>query len=368
VNILQISRQFPPATGGIESVTYGLCRALRQRGYRTDVATLRAIFATGKQATPTEHIDGIPVYRLPHLGTKRYPVAPAVWSLLHPFDIIHIHAIDFFVDFLALLRARHQKTIVVNTHGGIFHTRWILPVKKLYFKIMTRLSLRCVDAVICDSHHDYRLFRSIVPEQKIHIIRNGVNVLPFAAIQKHITPGLLVGIGRIFENKHVERLIDLLPALVTEFPHLRLVWIGSDQHRQIPRLRSRAEQLGIAERVHFTGLISDEQVHTWLSRAHLFVSASSYEAFGISTVEAMSSKTVPVVTPVGIHPEIVCNGKTGFLCSFEKHQAIDSFRRALSLPLDQLDQVGFQAQQAAMQYSWDTVVDAYVSIYTRLQS
>ena len=42
-----------------------------------------------------------------------------------------------------------------------------------------------------------------------------------------------------------------------------------------------------------------------LERAHLFVSASSYEGFGLSTIEAMSAATVVVVTAVGAHPDVV---------------------------------------------------------------
>lgn len=373
MNILQISRQFYPATGGIESVTLGLSRALRERGHRCEVVTLREIYTTGERAPPSSQLDGLHIHRLPHLGTRRYPVAPAAANFLAPFDIVHIHAIDFFLDFFVVLRAiqQHQQhkppmPLVVNTHGGIFHTRWLLPLKKAWFHTLTAFSLRRTDAVICDSQHDYRLFRSIVPPHLLHIVQNGVDVRPFERVEKQVEPGLLLGIGRIFENKRVERLIDLLPRLVADMPRARLVWIGIDQQGNIPALLARAEQLGVRQRVEFVGLIEQEEMLRWLARAHLFVSASAYEAFGISTIEAMSSATVPVVTPVGIHPDVVQDGENGFLYTFEGDQAAECLRHALTLEGPRLEQMGQRARAAAARYAWDTVVEDYLAIYRQV--
>ncbi len=167
MNILQVTRTFSPAIGGIESVTAGLSRALARRGHRCDVLTLRYLFDRGDLAAPTEQIDGLSTYRISHMGSRRYPVAPGVLSFARPYDLIHIHAIDFFVDYLSLTRSIHRRPLVVNTHGGIFHTRWLAPLKRLWFQTVTRLSLRHADAVVCDSQHDYDLFRKIVPDHRL---------------------------------------------------------------------------------------------------------------------------------------------------------------------------------------------------------
>ncbi|NJO84749.1 MAG: glycosyltransferase family 4 protein [Blastochloris sp.] len=179
------------------------------------------------------------VYRLPHLGIRRYPIAPAVLSLVSAYDVVHIHAIDFFVDFLVATRRLHRRPIIVNTHGGIFHTRWLLPIKKLFFQTITRQTLRGTAAIVCDSQHDYALFRAIAPAHRLHIIANGIDIEPFLAIEKRIQPGLLLGIGRIVENKRVADIIDLLPALAAHIPDVRLVWIGADQEHQTPALLQR---------------------------------------------------------------------------------------------------------------------------------
>jgi glycosyltransferase involved in cell wall biosynthesis len=123
----------------------------------------------------------------------------------------------------------------------------------------------------------------------------------------------------------------------------------------------------VAARVQFAGLISAEALHDLLARAQLFVSASSYEAFGVATIEAMSSGTVPVVTPVGIHPDVVREGVTGFLYRLEDQaQAVACLRQALTLDEAQVRRIGQAARQEVQRYSWDTVVQSYLTMYQRV--
>jgi alpha-1,3-mannosyltransferase len=368
MKILQISRQFFPSTGGIENVMYCLSRALQQKGYCSDTVTLRSIFNTGEIADAESFVDGLKVYRLPHIGIKRYPIAPEVISFVSSYDILHIHAIDFFIDFLSLTRPFHHKPVIINTHGGIFHTQWLVYLKQFYFRIFTRLSLRGTDAIICVSKQDYDLFRTIAPEHKLHIVSNGVNVEPFLTINKQIVPGLLVGIGRIVKHKCIERLISFLPILAKDFPKVHLIWVGNDPEKRIPQLLAYAQQLGVESRVNFVGQIPDQKVQDLLSQAHLFVSTAEYEGFGLSTIEAMSSATVPVVTPVGVHPEVVREGKTGFIYGFEEQQALECFRYVLSLDENQINQIGNNARETAKQYSWSRVVNSYLAIYESVLS
>jgi alpha-1,3-mannosyltransferase len=368
MRILQVTRQFFPSVGGIENVVYGLVQALIKLNHHVDVVTLRLIFSTGKLADLEDDVDGIHIKRLSHVGLKRYPIAFSIWSCIFSYDVLHIHAIDFFVDFVSLTRFVHRKPIVVTTHGGIFHTKWLLPLKKLYFQTFTRLSLVGVDAVVCISQHDYDLFRTIVPESKLHTIVNGVNVESFLSVEKSIETGLLVGIGRIAENKEIARLIQLLPMIKAEFSDVNLVWIGGDPLGKKSELYELANQLGVASSVHLLGNVSIEEMQKLLSKAHLFVSAASYEAFGLSTIEAMSSATVPVVTSVGIHPEVIIEGKTGFIYQFNEEEAIDCFRKVLSLNEEQIQQIGSNAREIARQYSWNKVVNSYLKIYQSVLS
>jgi alpha-1,3-mannosyltransferase len=363
MKILQVTRQFYPSIGGIQNVVYGLAKTILDLGIDVKVVTLNLIFNTGELVESESCFNGIKIHRIPYFGTKRYPVAIDVINRIDSSDILHVHAIDFFVDFLSFTRFLHRKAIIVTTHGGIFHTKWMLPLKQIYFKTFTRMSLSFVDAVVCNSKHDYDLFKVIVPKSKLHVIDNGVDVEKFHSIKKEISCGLLLGIGRVAENKQIEKLISLLPNLIHQCKDIRLIWIGVDVHNKIPEMMELANKLGVSSRVKFLGEVSDQKMRKLLSKAHFFVSAASYEAFGVSTIEAMSSATVPIVTAVGVHPEVVVPGETGFISEFDGDRAIKCFKYALSLSISELERIGENAREITLKYSWKQVVQSYISIY-----
>ena len=275
MKILQLTRQFLPAHGGVESVVEGLSAALQQKGHTVQVATLRLVFSTGVIA-PEESVEaGLTVRRMRHWGPRRYPVAPAAFQAVRGYDLVHIHAIDFFVDYLSLLRLLHHIPMVVSTHGGFFHTEWATALKKIYFKTITRKSLSGVGAVVCVSEHDGEMFRSIVSPERIRVIENGVDIDRFWSLRKKVEPGLVLGISRLAENKRVYKVLEAMATLRHRYPHLRLAWVGEDFESLRDGLERRVVELGLRGRVRFLGAVSREELYQLLERAHLFVAETA---------------------------------------------------------------------------------------------
>ncbi len=368
MKILQITRQFLPATGGIESVVRGLSRAVKNAGHDVRVVTLKHIFSTGEEAPSSGVVDGVTVSRISHWGIRRYPIAPRVLGHVNGTDLLHIHAVDFFVDFLSLSKPFHSRPIVLSTHGGIFHTNWMSLFKSTYFRTITRQSLKRVSAVICVSEHDYEAFAAIVPREKLCLVRNGVEIEPYLNIRKTIKPGHLLGIGRVAENKGVDTLIRALAELREVHPNVQLTWVGPDESGRTEKLKELAVQLGVGNQVHFRGRVDSAELSTLLAQANLFVSSSTYEGYGLSTIEAMSSGTVPVVTPVGIHPQMIDDGKNGFLVDGNPSAFARALRAALSLDRKTLTSMGETARSASRQCSWDRAASAYLNIYQSVLS
>src|SRR5438128_3283787 len=229
MKVLHVTRQYLPSIGGIEVVVDGLSGALRNAGHHVEIVTLQKIFTTNDLAPPHSVVNGISVTRMKHWGPKRYPVAPQVLRNVGDCDVLHIHAVDFFLDFLSRTKFIHKRPVVLSTHGGIFHTNWLSSFKSVYFRTVTRQALKKVAAVLCVSPQDYDLFSSIVPKEKLHLMPNGVAVGSFGNVKKEITPGLIVGIGRVAKNKAIDRLIHAAAKLQITHPYSRLIWIGPDQ-------------------------------------------------------------------------------------------------------------------------------------------
>jgi alpha-1,3-mannosyltransferase len=298
-----------------------------------------------------------------HWGPRRYPVAPAALRAIRGYDLVHIHAIDFFVDYLSLLRRLHRVPLVVSTHGGFFHTQRARAFKEMYFKTVTRQSLGGVGAVVCVSQHDRELFARIVSPQRIRVIENGANIDRFWSLKKSIDPGLMLGIARLAENKRVHKVLEAMALLKDRFPHLRLAWVGADFAGLRPALERRVAELGLRGRVRFHGGASDEELYRLLERAHLFISASAYEGFGLSTIEAMSAATVVVVTAVGAHPDVVRDGVSGWLVDQDATGLAAAMERVLSMPQERIAAMGNTARAATRRFSWSQIAPRYEQLY-----
>jgi alpha-1,3-mannosyltransferase len=363
MRILQLTRQFLPALGGMESVVEGLSVALQHSGHTVQVATLRLLFSSGAVAPAQSLEAGVPVRRMRHWGPRRYPVAPAALRAIRGYDLVHIHAIDFFVDYLSLLRRVHRIPLVVSTHGGFFHTQRARAFKDWYFKTVTRQSLGGVGAVVCVSQHDREVFAGIVPPERIRVIENGANLEGFWSLKKNLEPGLVLGISRLAENKRVHKVLEAMASLRHRFPRMRLEWAGADCAGLRAELERRVVELGLEGRVRFHGAISREELHRLLERAHLFVSAASYEGFGLSTIEAMSAATVVIVTAVGAHPDVVEDGVSGLLMDQHATGLAAQMERVLSMSAEKLEQVGQAARAATKHFAWRQIAPRYEQLY-----
>jgi alpha-1,3-mannosyltransferase len=366
MKILQLTRQFLPSEGGIESVVEGLSCALQDKGHTVRIATLRSLFATSTEAPATSIEAGLEVRRMRHWGPRRYPVAPSVLTEIRGYDLVHIHAIDFFVDYLSLMRRLHRTPLVISTHGGIFHTKWATRFKQMYFNTVTRMSLGGVGAVVCVSHQDREKFGEIVPLRSIHLIENGVNIDRFRSLKKRVEPGLILGISRLAENKCIHKVLDAMAPLKDRYPHMRLEWVGVDYAGLQSSLEKRAAELGLSSRVRFHGVASREALYRLLERAHLFVSASNYEGFGLSTIEAMSAATVPVVTGVGAHPDVIEDGVSGFLTDVAAAELSSCIERVLEMPQQKVMAMGEAARAATRRFSWSEIAPQYEQLYSNV--
>ena len=133
LRIVHVVRQFTPGIGGLENFVQQLAGRQAATGHAVRVVTLNKVFGSVDSAPlpATERIDGVEVVRVPYRGSQRYSIAPAVLKAVRDADIVHVHAVDFFADFLALTRFLHRKPMVLTTHGGFFHTGFAQRLKRI---------------------------------------------------------------------------------------------------------------------------------------------------------------------------------------------------------------------------------------------
>jgi alpha-1,3-mannosyltransferase len=349
--------------GGLENYVYHLGEQQIRNGHQVAVLTLNKSFVTNKELEEFEKLEnGIELYRIPFFFLKKYAIALKSYSYLTNYDIVHVHAVDFFSDYISLSKRFHKKRTILTTHGGFFHTSWAYILKKVFFNIITRLTIKSYDAVIGCSDNDIEIFRKIAPG--IIKIENGVNVKPLLNAPKKPDGHTLVYVGRIDIHKRIDNLIRLIAILNNQGFKAKLMVVGPDWKHLLPELIRLANDLEIKDQVTFTGPVDEKDLVRYYSKAFLFVSASEYEGFGISAIEALASGTPCVLNDIRSFQTILKNKPFGILCNFsnieETANAIIEFANTTK---DNYWALSKEARETAKKYNWESVARKMTKIY-----
>ena len=250
MNIVHVVRQFHPAVGGIESVVQELASAQVSAGHQVRIITLNRLFKTMQDGVlpARDEIGGAEVVRVPFFGSPRYPLAFSAINFIRDADIVHVHAIDFFFDYLAWSKPLHRKKLVVSTHGGYFHTPYAARLKRLYFFTITRMSLAWYDGVAAVSVADHDLFGRI-RKGGIVCIENGVNVSKYANASSVAPVKTILTLGRFASNKRLDRLMSFVAALRRRDPQWKLTIAGRPWDISVDDLTGLAEAQDIHDAV-----------------------------------------------------------------------------------------------------------------------
>ena len=116
----------------------------------------------------------------------------------------------------------------------------------------------------------------------------------------------LLFLGRIHEKKGCDLLLQAFAGVAEDAPDVDLVMAGPDQVGLRAGLEKQASQIGISDRVHWTGMLSGDLKWGALRSCDAFVLPSHQENFGISVVEALAvGRPVLVSNQVNIWQQVV---------------------------------------------------------------
>lgn len=240
----------------------------------------------------------------------------------HDYDILNCHWI-LPQGFVGALSARWLGVPLITTvHGGdVFALRG--PILRRF----KAFSLRWADAVTVNSSATRAAVMELVPQlEEVHTIPMGASELRGADPARvselrrryRLQDGpLLVYVGRIVEEKGVEDLIRAVSAVSSELPDTTGLIVGEGQDRAA--LQQLAVELGLQDRIFFTGWVGAEEVMDYLAAGDIFVGPSRtssggwVEAQGLTFVESMLARTPVIATRTGGIVDCVQHEKTGLL-------------------------------------------------------
>ncbi|CCB64990.1 WecB/TagA/CpsF family glycosyltransferase [Hyphomicrobium sp. MC1] len=367
MRVLHVVRQFHPAVGGLENMVLALARAQLRAGLQAEVLTLNRRFQDLDTVLPSRDcVEDIPVRRIPFRGSRRYPLAPQVLSHLEDFDLVHVHGVDFFADFLSATAPWHKKPMVLTTHGGFFHTTFAQHLKRFYFKTITKSSLRNYRRVIACSDNDAQTFRTIAGERVV-AIENGVDIQKFRDVSSREYQPKIAYFGRFAAHKGILNLINAFDRVRHAIPDARLVLIGNDSDGML-RIIEAACADGLRDgSIKILTDRNDGEIADELSTCSFFASASQYEGFGLTLVEAMSAGLIPIANEIPSFEAILRRAGVGLPTNFDEPEvAADNLLRFMRTSSERYTELRSAAIAAAAPYDWAQVEQLYRNEYERV--
>ena len=187
------------------------------------------------------------------------------------------------------------------------------PLNIAFLKTMMPRFLRAADAIIavseCSQRDAVRIYD--VPPDKIRVIYEGVdprfkpisNLDSLAAVRRkyNLPDRFILHVGTIEPRKNLPTVFEALSALSVD--GCSLVVAGKKGWLVKP-IFARVNELGLQDRVHFTGYVPDEDLPALLSAASVLVMPSRYEGFGLPVLEALACGTPVIVSNTSSLPEV----------------------------------------------------------------
>jgi glycosyltransferase involved in cell wall biosynthesis len=318
--------------GGQNVHVAALAAGLAHRGHRVTVHTRR-----DDEALPERVVlqDGYEVVHVPAGPPRELPkdellqhmpefarVLRRRWSQRPP-DVVHAH---FWMSGLAsveaaaslltpvpVLQTFHALGSVKRRHQGAADTSPPdrIDLERGLCRDVAHVVATCTDEV-------FELRRLGLTRDRVSIVPCGVDTdvfTPSGPVAPRSDRKRLLVLGRLVERKGQD---DAVRAL-RHVPDAELVVVGGpptdalDSDPEVRRLRAIARELGVEDRLVFTGSVARADVPAWVRSADVVLAVPWYEPFGITPLEAMACGRPVVATAVGGLVDSVADGVTGDL-------------------------------------------------------
>lgn len=171
-------------------------------------------------------------------------------------------------------------------------------------------------------------------------------------------------IGRFSEEKGIYNYLDAILTLSKEHPNYRSLIGGDGALKNV--VLDFVERNGLNNRVEFAGWISQEALPDYLNNIRLIVLPSYTEGLPNVMLEAMACGTPVLATPVGMIPEVIVDGETGFIMENNSPGCIaQNVTRALNSP--KLERVAKKGRQLIVEnFTFETTVLRWQKIFDEL--
>ena len=376
MRILFCNYEYPPLGGGGGVVMAALARQLARR-HEVSVLTSRAGDLAAQADDQGVRVVRVPVFFRRQLATANFPSMLAYLpsgfirglSLRRgAFDVINTHFVVPTGPLGHALARWLRLPNVLSVHGGDLFDPSKRSSPHLHAPLRTavRWLLAAADDVIGQSRDTVRHVNDLYGVHRdVGLIPLGIERPPARITASRSTFGLphdafvMVTIGRLVARKATTQLVDVLAAAKMHNAHLLVVGDGPDA----AAVRQRAAELGVADRIHLPGQVTEAEKYAALSIADAFVSTSQHEGFGLVFLEAMACGLPIVCYDRGGQTDFLASGETGFVVRLNDTAAFTHAIRAIHADIYLRRRLGQRNRQLVENYFIDSCAARYEQVF-----
>ena len=293
-------------------------------------------------------------------------------------DIVHTQT-EFALGMIGKYVAHQLKIPAIHTYHTMYedYLHYVLNghlLRPYHVKQFTNVYLKNMDGVIAPSERVEKLLKRYKVTIPMKVIPTGVDIeslnQPITNDVRHdlgIEPDaqVLLTLSRIAGEKKINRILNVLPEIVDEFPKACLVIAGDGPDLEV--LQEQVERLTLEDNVIFVGDVPHEDVGSFYKMADLFVSASDTETQGLTYIEALASGTRCVVYDTDYTERVFddkCFGEVFTRPSEMRDEILDYLREGPSeIPADKLakklDQISAKRFGSDVHQFYEEVIENY---------
>ncbi len=308
--------------GGVEEHVLRLIEGLDKRQFEPILVCPQALIDLMKPDLEEQQIKFYPICIRKWSDIKEIKKFFDIMKLEKP-DIVHSHL--FFATMFAapLAKLAGVPKVIETAH---IREAWRKGIKKAYF--IDRFFYRFVDRVIAVSNaiKKYLVTEKRISEYKIDVIRNGVDLSKFKALNtqypipntKNGRPFTIGVIGRLEPQKGHRYFLEAIKMLGSKGDNAVFSIIGDGALRA--DLEGMSRDFKIENKVKFLGFRKD--IREIIAELDLVVLPSLYEGLPLVAIEAGAMGKPMIVTNVDGSPEAVVDNRTGFVVPTKDSAAI----------------------------------------------
>lgn len=349
---------------GAESVILNMSRTLNECSHHSVLGVFSNSANPNLQLHESALREGIESYLIPCDGQIDRTVMASIQRLVASTQADVVHAHGYKADVYVYFALRRSRTPFFSTCHN-----WIKdgPLVSFY-GMVDRIVLRNYAGVVAVSAEvRQRLLSAGVKADRIHLIRNGIDLRPFTkaipSLRKDTVGGqvLIVGwIGRLSQEKGVDIFLRAAARVLAQCPSVKFVVVGEGPEQA--SIEALIETLRIGESVSLVG--RREDMPSVYASLDVMVSSSRQEGLPMAILEGMASGLPLVATAVGDVPTVVLDGRTGVIVPPEDVDSLASAIVDLLRNANLRDQLGGAAAKLVEnEFSADRMTAEYLRMY-----